>query len=119
MSNYQSEIEISTELVAQEASYYQSLIGILQWILRLGRVDINVEVSMMLSCMALPQKGHLDQFFNIFAYLKIKHNSEMVFDPSEPNIKMQDFYRTEWDSTIYSNRMKQHQLTCLNHKVKG
>ena len=36
--------------------------------------------------------------------LKIKHNSEMVFDPSEPNIKMRDFPGQEWDSTIYSEQ---------------
>ena len=37
---------------------------------------------MMASMMAMPQKGHLDQLYHIFSYLKWKHNSEIVFDPT-------------------------------------
>ena len=29
------------------ASYYQSQIGVLRWMVELGRVDINTEVSML------------------------------------------------------------------------
>ena len=68
-----------------EAAYYQSLIGILRWIVELGRVDITCEVSMMASMMALPRSGHLHQLFHIFVYLKQRHNSEMIFDPTLPN----------------------------------
>ena len=32
----------------------------------------------------LPREGHLLQLFHMFAYLKRNHNSEMVFDPSDP-----------------------------------
>ena len=46
---------------------------------------------MMASCMALPREGHLEQLFHIFAYLKIKHNSEMFFNPSEPDITESSF----------------------------
>ena len=51
----------------------------------LGRVDIYVEVLMLLSCLAIPREGHLHQLFHMFAYLKKHHNTEMVFDPSVPN----------------------------------
>ena len=50
----------------------------------LGRVDIYLEVSMMSSHMAIPREGHLSQLFHTFAYLKKYHNTEMVFDPSDP-----------------------------------
>ena len=60
MSNkYCPEIDIYFELNATNAAYYQSLIGILQWMVELGRVDITTEVSMLSSCLALPRKGHL------------------------------------------------------------
>ena len=36
-----AEIDISPELNATDAAYYQSLIGILQWMVELGRVDIT------------------------------------------------------------------------------
>ena len=55
MSNdYRPEIDVSPELDATDAAYYQSLIGILQWMVELGRVDICTEVSMLSSCLALP-----------------------------------------------------------------
>ena len=53
-SNYRLEIDITEELGEDEASYYQSLIGLLRWIVELGRVDIYCKVSMMSSHLALP-----------------------------------------------------------------
>ena len=46
------------------------------------------EVNMMASCFAILREGHLDNVLHIVAYLKIKHNSRMVFDPSYPEIDM-------------------------------
>lgn len=67
-TNYRPEIEVSPELTPEKAAYYQSLIGILRWIVELGRVDNCTEVSIMSPCMALPREGHLDQLFHIFSY---------------------------------------------------
>ena len=47
------------------APYYQSLIGILRWIVELGQVDICVEVSMLSAHLALPHQGHLDEVLRI------------------------------------------------------
>lgn len=69
-SGYRPEIDVSQELTGEEASYYQSLIGILRWMVELGRVDICLEVSLMSSHLALPREGHLECLFHIFAYLE-------------------------------------------------
>ena len=53
----------------------------LWWIVELGRVDIDVEVSIMSSHLALPRVGHLKEIYHIFAYLKAHSNTEMVFGP--------------------------------------
>ena len=82
-NNYRPEIDESEELDDVDAAYYQSLIRVLRWIVELGRVDINVEVSMLSSCLALPRFGHLQQLYNIVAYLKKHASTEMIFDPSE------------------------------------
>ena len=74
-TGHRPEIDVTEELDATDAAYYQSLIGILRWIVELGRVDISTEASMMASCVALPRSGHLDQVYHIFACLKKKHNS--------------------------------------------
>ena len=101
-TNYRPEIDISRMLNPTESAYYQSLIGILRWIVELGRVDITCEVSMMASMMAMPRIGHLNQLFHIFAYLKQRHNSEMVFDPTLPDIDEDLFPREDWRHTPYS-----------------
>ena len=74
-----------------------SLIGILRWIVELGRVDICCEVSMMSSFSAMPRDGQLEQLYHIFAFLKNNHNSRLVFDPLYPNIDMEKFERRSWE----------------------
>ena len=102
VKDYRPELDISEELGSEEASYYQSQIGILRWMVELGRVDIITEVSMLASQMALPRRGHLEAIFHIYAYLEKKHNSTMVFDPSYPEIDMQSFKECEW-KTFYGD----------------
>jgi hypothetical protein len=98
-TSYRPELDVTTELSSSNASLYQSLIGILLWIVELGRVDICGEVSMMSSHLALPRVGHLTAVYNIFGYLKGHHNSEMVFDPTKPDIDHAAFERRDWTTS--------------------
>ena len=93
---YQPELDTSPELKPREAAYYMSLIGVLRWMVELGRVDICLEVLMMPSHMAMPREGHLEQLFQIFAYLKKCHNTELVFDPSDPVIDKSLYEEKDW-----------------------
>ena len=93
----------SEALSSSDASYYQTLIGILWWIVKLGRVDVCLEVSMMSSHLALPRKGHMEQVMQIFGYLRKYHNAELVFDPSDPTINEQDFERRDWASSEFGH----------------
>ena len=86
-TSYRPELDVSPELTPRDSTYYQSLIGILRWIVELGRIDICLEVSMMSSHLAMPRKGHLDQVLHIFAYLRKYHNTELVNDPSDPVVE--------------------------------
>ena len=43
----------------------------------------------------------MGQLFRIFAYLKIKDNTEMVFEPSYPDIGVDKFEKHDWSETIY------------------
>jgi hypothetical protein len=81
-SEYCPEINMPPKLNEDDSRYYHSLIGVLCWIVELGRADIYVEVSMMSSHLALLRVEHLKELFHIFAYLKAHHNTEMVFDPT-------------------------------------
>ena len=100
-TDYRPELDVTIELNAIDSAYYQSLIGILRWMVELGRVDICLEVSMLSSHLALPREGHLDQIFNIFAYLKRNHNSEMIFDPSDLDIDQSLFDRKDWTASEF------------------
>ena len=98
-TGYRPEIDVSPPLEPSLASYYQSLIGILRWIVELGRIDICCEVSLMSSQLVLPREGHLDQVFHIFAYLKRNHNAELVFDPTAPDLQLDRFMEQDWSTS--------------------
>jgi hypothetical protein len=104
-TTYRPELDVSDELGPKEGAYYQSLIGILRWTVELGRIDICLEVSMLSSHLALPREGHMEQALHIFAYLKRHHNAELVLDPSDPVINMNDFERRDWTSSEFGHIM--------------
>ena len=74
-----------------DAAYFQSLIEILRWILELNRVDIKMETSALASMMIQPRKFHLCQLYNMCSFLQFKHNTVMVFDPTDPEIDKSQF----------------------------
>ena len=100
-SGYRPEIDISQELAGAEASYFHSLIGVLRWIVELGRADICIEASMMSSHLALPRQGHMKELYHMFAYLKKHHNAEMVFDPTPCDFDESVFDRKDWTYSAY------------------
>jgi len=85
-NDYVSELDDTPELGAEMISHYQSLVGILHWMVELGHVDMIVEVSILESHMAIPREGHLLAAYHVFSYIKKHHNSHLVFEPSYPDI---------------------------------
>ena len=98
---HKPELDTSPELKADGMTEYQELLGVLRWAVQLGRVDINLEVSLMSSYLACPRIGHLQQIYHIFGYLKLKPKRKLGFDHSEPlmfekmfeEYNWQDFYK--------------------------
>jgi hypothetical protein len=62
----------------------------------LGCVDIITKVSLLASHSVLPREGHLDAMYHLYAHLKKKHNSRMVFDPTYPKIDTSSFLECNW-----------------------
>ena len=102
-TSYRPELDVTPALCPEDASYYMSLIGVLRWIVELGRVDICLETSMMSSHLALPREGHLQAVFHIFAHLKKYHNAEAVYDPSDPVIDESKFEAKDWASSEFGH----------------
>jgi hypothetical protein len=105
-NGYRAETDLSEELPLAEASYYHSQIGILRWMVELGRIDIITEVSMLSSHLALPRRGHMDAVFAVYAFLKKKYNSTMAFDPTYPEVNEGDFKKCDW-KTYYPGAEEQ------------
>ena len=102
-TSYRPELDVTPVLKPGMSSYYMSLIGILRWVVELGRVDICLEISIMSSHIAMPREGHLKQLFHIFAYLDKYHNAELVLDPSDPVIDERAHERKDWSSSEFSH----------------
>ena len=97
-TGYEAELDTSEELEAREASFYQHLIGVLHWIVELGRVNVITEVSQLASYLANPRDGHLDAALHLYSYLRNKHNARLVLDPSYPDIDHDNFIKRDWDN---------------------
>ena len=76
-TNYSPEIDGSPEFNEEDTTFYQSLKGILQWIVEMGHMDISMEVSALSSFVVMLQEGHMQQVLHIFANLKIHHNARI------------------------------------------
>ena len=85
---YEPCMDVSTLLSPDEASYFHTIIGAMRWMVELGRIYIDVKVLKISSFLAMPRQEHLVNALNIMYYLKIKHNSRLVLDPSYPGIDM-------------------------------
>ena len=97
-ANYSPEVDGNPEHDEEDAAYYQSLIGMLRWIVEMGHMDISMEVSALSSFVVMPREGHMQKVLHIFAYLKIHHNARLVFDPSYPEINNEVFGKRDWSS---------------------
>jgi hypothetical protein len=75
---------------------FQLQIGVLCWMVEIGRIDIITEVSMLALCVAAPRQGQLDTVFLMYAYLEKKHNSRLVFDLTYPDTDMGEFKECDW-----------------------
>ena len=104
---HRPELDVSHESNSTDSSHCQSLIGILRWMVELGRVDMCPEVSVMSSHLALPREGHLQQPLHVFACLKKYHNAEMVFDPSDPVIDHSKFAQHDWASSEFGAELNE------------
>ena len=65
---------------------------------------------MLSSHLALPREGHLYQLFQVFGYLKKYHNTEMVYDPSDPVIDELAFAKKDWTSSEFGHLQEEEEL---------
>ena len=110
-NDYRPECDLTPECSDEKANLYMSLIGVLRWMVEIGRIDLTCEVSMMSSYSAAPREGHFAQLLRIFSYLKQHHHSRIVFDPSYPIIDTEKFPKRDWNQ-YYGERVEEFPSDC-------
>ena len=60
--------------------YYQMIVGMLNWIVGIGRFYTTHATSSLALFSSCPQKGHLERAFRVFGYLKKYPNKRVVID---------------------------------------
>ena len=80
-TTYRPELDVSVECSDDQVMIFQNMIGVLRWIVEIGRIDIAYEVSSLSRFLVNPRTGHLVQALHIFKYLDIHKENSLVFDP--------------------------------------
>ena len=78
------------------SSWYQTLIGMLRWMVEIGRLDIITELLMMASQMPMHREGQLEAVLHVFEFLYQRYNSRIAFDQNYPVIDMTYFKDCKW-----------------------
>jgi hypothetical protein len=65
---YDPSTDLSDMLDPDCSSFYQHLIGVMRWMVELGRIDIVTEVSMLSSYLACPREGCLENALHVMGY---------------------------------------------------
>ena len=79
---YEAVMDTSKALDPSDLSYFQSIRGVMRWMVEIDRIDIATEAYLLSSHLAYPREVNLEAAFHVMAYLKQKHKSRLVFDPT-------------------------------------
>ena len=63
---------------------------------KIGRIDIATDISLLSSNLVMPREGHLEAAIHDMSYLHLKHLSSLVFDPKYPTLYVCDFDQYDW-----------------------
>ncbi len=95
------ELDTSHELDSDGIKVYQSLIGALQWVVTLGRLDIATGVMTLSSFRAAPRMGHLDRAKRIYGYLRKMKHGAIRFRVGIPDYSSLPKEEYDWERSIY------------------
>ena len=102
-ANDHPELDNSELLDAEGTQQYQSLIGMLQWIISIGRFDIQTAVMTLSSFRACPRRGHLDRAKRIVGYIKKFEHATIRFRTDLPDLSALPEQHFDWSTTVYGD----------------
>ena len=83
--SYHPELDDSPIVNHELASKFRTMIGCANWIITLGRFDVQYATSMMSRFSMAPREGHLKAMKRVFGYLKHRPNGRLLCDPTKPD----------------------------------
>ena len=96
-------MDTSEILEGQELNHYLTMVGQLQWLITLGRFDIQAQVITMSRFRAQPRQGHLERLKRIYAYVIRTNNYATRFRTTEPEYSYLPDQNLDWAHTIYGH----------------
>ena len=99
--NDHSELNTSDIMEAIQVKHYLTMVSQLQWVITLGRFDIQSQVVFISRFRAALRKGHLERLTRIYAYVirtKAYAIRLRVHQPDYSYLPEQNFY---WMHTVY------------------
>jgi hypothetical protein len=94
--SYHPESEQTEPLDSIQASLYRGMIGSANWMITLGRFDINYAVNSLSRFGMAPRKGHLNAMFRIFGYLKKFPQGQVLIDPNRYDVPHGQIMEQDW-----------------------
>ena len=101
--NDHPELDTSEIIEGQEVNHYLTMVGQLQWLITLGRFDIQAQVITMSRFRAQPRKGHLDRLKRICAYVIRTKDYATRFRTTEPDYSYLPDQNFDWAHTVYGH----------------
>jgi hypothetical protein len=95
------ELDTSELLDAQGIALYQSLIGALQWIVTIGRFDVNTAVMTLSGFRVAPRRGHLERVKRVYGYLSKMRHAAIRIRTGEPDYSDLPDPQYDWSRTVY------------------
>jgi hypothetical protein len=91
---YHPELDDSPLLAPDDISKYKSLLGSGNWLITLGRFDIQYAVSTMSQYSMAPRSGHMDELQRVFGYLQKYPDGRIAIDIADPPVRKDTVYTT-------------------------
>ena len=67
------------------------LIGVLQWCIEIGRIELCTKASLLSAYLTVSHEGHLAAVLHVVVHLKQRNNARLIFDPTYPEIDFEAF----------------------------
>ena len=101
--NDHPELDTSHILGGQQVNHYLTTVGQLQWLITLGRFDIQAQVIRISRFQAQSRQGHLERLKRIYAYVIRAKDYATRFRTTQPDYSYLPDQNFDWAHTVYGH----------------